>query len=332
MDTRSNRRAFIAATGAIGTKALAGCLGSDGDGVIGIGTSEGGANQETTNALQRGLNEYGEVAQISALETPGSAANLRLFDEGESDGGVSSVMDYRAAQNEEGEFAEDTLDNLPQQVFNQIEIVMNFWTREETDIDSVSDIAEQDAVVWAGNPGTGIRNTTSAAWESLGFWNDWEVSDLDIGDAPGALEEGRIDVTLGYAANGSPPPFFDEMMSRVELRHVEMDVEVDEYQDADGVAYIEQTEIPDEDGDLGDNENQIEDAWVQANHLFLGEHVDEQAVYEICEISHENNDFIREASDSYPDHTDIGRMTNNFMDDVPIHPGAEEFYQENGLM
>ena len=72
------------------------------------------------------------------------------------------------------------------------------------------------------------------------------------------------------------------------------------------------------------------DSWALAAQWAFGPEISADAVYEICRLAFEHDDAIRESDPTTLDHT-AESMTETVMEDVEVHPGAADFFEEQGV-
>ncbi|WP_331232410.1 TAXI family TRAP transporter solute-binding subunit [Natronorarus salvus] len=308
----------------------------DGDGfVIRVGTaSSGSATFAHAQATQAAIENHGntDIVQYSTQETAGMEANLYIHDEDQVDAVSSFNIQVIEARDGEGGFEEDPVDpdNLPYQGWLANVANLHWIAREDTDIETMDDF--EGHRIWPIQPGFGTRAVTEDLLRSAGMWDDLDIVNMGTGDIAGALEEGNVDAMATYGTNAEVlPGWVTEVDTRADMRDVSMndefrqaieDFEGVEYDQYDQFGWEQDLQVRDEDG------IEYYEAPVQ---FFFGPHVPSDAVYEVARVVHEHIDDIRDADPGHYDHSDVENMVSYTLDDYPVHPGAAEFYQDEGI-
>lgn len=324
-----DRRQFIQSVGgAAALTSLAGCLGGGGTTQLSIGGGGSSASSfQILQAIQAVLAEQSESVSVSVQATGGDPQNIRTFDQGEIDGYSAGEYIMASALNESPPFEESPVDSFPQQGFG-IQSINIYWVAiDGTGIETTDDLIGRD--VWAFPPAWGFRALLEDILTQQGTWSDIEpnVVDVGLGDVASAIEEGTIEALPAYTTNFSIlPSWAVEVDSRAELHLVEQtDSYIEAVQNTSGTSHVE-IDLNGWEQDLGAD---TADTWSQAYQLYFGGGVDAAAVKEIMETCHEHSDAIRESQRGYLDQSNIENMTFPVNDQLPVHPGAAEFYKEN---
>ena len=344
-----DRRKLLTGIGGAGIVGLAGCLGGDEPDENGAGGdddagddsddptdlvvasgSEGSIGHSSATALQAMLSSESDILRLTAQTSGGQAANLRLYDEGQVDMSGFDNYNYVHAITSEGAFADQPVENIQYQAMTIATIHIYMVARADTDIETYSDLAGRD--VWPLGPGFGTRAPTQAFFEEIGLWDEMEVSNMDAGDVPGALEEGRLDAIGAYGSNFQTlPGWLQEVDARTDLKLIRMD---DEYVETlQGMASIGHESIEaygwDQDIQADEQPDGMIDSWLFQMQFGLGTHVPEELGYELVKLTHEHNESVRNNYGSFPDYDENPDFaTSALIDEYPVHPGAAEYYQE----
>jgi len=355
------RRDFLA-TAAVGSVVgLAGCVGgggggsdssgdngddSGGDGGDGSSGGDGGAESEVasvelasgtqgTNAYDSGLGilraveEHSDTLELTITEGGGYVNQAYLFDSGEINAVALNNNTIVQAREGTGPFADRAVDIVPAQAHWFQSSHIYFLAREGSGVESLADIDGHS--VYPLQPGWGARELTETILEESGIADRAEYVNLDIGDMPGALAEGRVDVTAITAANMIQlGGWVQEMDVRNDLYVVETtDSYAQAIEDHPGARHIVMEPYGWEQ-DVTGVTNEI-DTIVNDAQMFFGDEVSSQAVRELTRIAYEHQDTIKEAANHYPEMDNPEELTKAVLGDHPVHEGAAEYYKDQGI-
>lgn len=344
---RRTRRNFFKLTGAAGVFGLAGCLGgtsdgggggSDGGGSGGNGggkqaefamTGAGSFSLGTAQAMQRALRQESEKVNLNVTEVPGNPVSIQQYDQGKLKSYSTENFTIVSALNGNDPFQEKR-DVAPQGFVNLL--FHYYWMAVDgSGLETTDDLIEQDVNVWPFPPAWGSRRVQEVIHQNAGIWDDIKdnVVNLNAGDVPGAIEEGRIQAFYGQGATYQGLPGWAK---EIDARH---DVHVLETSDTllEGVEKtdaINQEEIEPYGWEQDVGADTLT-AWNNGVQFCFSEDVSDEVVYEIARISHEHPDVLREAMPQYMDHSDPESMVENLLPDIPVHPGAADFMEEKGV-
>lgn len=335
----TTRRSFVKATTGAAIVGTAGCIGMRGGGggggnnvdgatTVTMGTASSGSSTfAMSQALQRAYYEYGDVGQITTQTTAGMRANPRLYDDGSINGYSTSTQVFNSARNNEGNFQDDQVDDLPYQGFNVSITHLTPFALEGTGIQTTDDMIGR--TVWPLPSGFGTRAAVEDVLKYVGMWDQIEIVELEAGSIAGALEEGRVDVIFGYGWEDVMPGWLVEAGTRANLHAVKP---VGQYRrkakEFPSTGWDKNVEIVGFDQDVGMD---AVSAFSLPTHFWFSPNIANEVIYEICKVSHERNDMIQEADRGYPDHSNAENMLTELLSDYPVHPGAVEFYKEVGV-
>lgn len=311
---------------------MAGCLGDEEETNVDLAHGpSGGVSTDGLIALQRAVDRESEEVNLRLQENSGDPPSIHQFTDGENEGYVAGLDTVLRAADGLEPFEDEPIENIPLQAFTIAALNLYWIAREGSEVDTFDDIVNEDVNFFMLPSGWGTRRMLEEMMENAGVWSDMEdrVVNLELSEVPGAIEEGRVDAVLVYGANWlSIPGWVTEIDARADVSAVETSDSLKEAFNSYETATYEEIEAAGWSQDLG--ADLVPSAPVPYN-LFIGDEVSDDAVYEICRISHEKVDVIREAFESYPDHTDVTNMTFAISDALDIHPGAIDFYEDNGI-
>lgn len=348
----TTRRRFLQVTGGAGVVTLAGCLGDDeveedplddedvgddddaedADYHIRWGTSTGGT-MDVGLAVEAGVSEVSDTLAYDTIESPGYIGTTYRLNDDEFDGGIVDTNTLNNAQLGMGDFDMDPVDKLPWQGFLAFPYSIYVMAREDTDIYTFDDLA--GATVYPAEPGFSTRATTLQLWEEdpiADIYDEMEIVDMDVADAPGAMGEGAIDAAIAYGTPGiGNTGWVVEYDARTDVRYVEhTDALVEAIEGFDGVGMSEFDDGPGEfawDQDVGADEFVTWD--LNITYVFHPDTPD-GAAYELTRIAAEENDVIRESDERFTP-TNAEELLQGALPNYPFHPGAAEYYQDEGV-
>jgi TRAP transporter TAXI family solute receptor len=333
---RISRRAVLKNVAAAGVVGAAGCLGSDDSHSIDIaGTSSGSASQAAAQALARGASEHSEEVSIGVQETSGWTANLYEFDGGNFSTISVDNNSLTAAAQGNDPFDEDPVDDMPMQGFIFTSLEMHWVAMENSGIESTADLREGGYTIYPIEPGFGTRLLTETILREDGIWDANDINNEDTDDIPGAVEEDRVDALVLYGANGVELAGWSaevDIRSGGRLYAIETDDQFEQtIEDIEGAAltniepYGYEQDITEE---LGIDEIT---SWALQGQWAFGPDIHPDAVYETARIAHEHHDTMRESDPTTLDYDDAEVLAEAVIDEIPIHPGMVEFYQEHDV-
>lgn len=361
MKKMSTKRVFPAVTMAVGLALIAGCGGGGGEesgngggeeeaggnDASGEGGLDGGDDGEANNegeegdthinlatASETGLyyplgatlanfwsNEVDGVASSSQASN-GSVQNMIYMAQGEADAGfvMGNILQdaYEGENGFEGEQYEDV--RILAGIYpNYNHVVM----REGAGIESIGDIEGESFAPGATGSGTEI-----ASQHILGAYDlTFDDINANFGDFPEATDLMRNNQVAGANINGGlPTSAVSEMLSTANGELMSIDDEqrqemLDEYD-----FYIDET-IP-----AGTYEGQEEDVHTTAmqNFLVVDASMSDEVAYDITKAMWDNIEDLHSSHETFQQFE-----VENFEEgsgDIPFHPGAEQYYEEEGLL
>ena len=349
------RRRFLQAAGGVSVVGLAGCIGDDvdpdddpldddDDGIdtgdeddvdaeydVSIGTSSGGT-MDVGLAFEAAVSQESDLVNYATVESPGYVGSTYRLNEDAFDGAIIDTNTMNKAQEHLDMFEEDPVDQLPWQGFLAFPYSIYLMAREDTDIETFDDLA--GASVYPAEPGFSTRATTLEVWEqepTRDVYEEMDIVDMDVSDAPGAMEEGQIDAAIAYGTPGvGNTGFVVEYDSRIDVRYVEhTDALVESIQGFGGAGFSEYDDAVNDfnwSQDIGTDEIVTWD--LNVTFAFHPETPDE-AVHELTRIAAEHGETVRESEQRFTP-ASAEDCVAPALEDYPFHPGAAEYYQDAG--
>lgn len=262
--------------------------------------------------------------RCSVESTGGSVFNANTIKAGELDlGVVQSDVGYNA-YNGEGQFKDAGKFDKLRSVFSIHPEPFTILSRKEANVKSVDDIKGTRFNV--GNPGSGTRSSMNQLLDAKG----WTISDFALAselrpDEHGAaLCDGKIDgfiYGVGHPSANIQDPATTCGAQLVPIAGPEIDALVAKY------PYYAKATIPG--GLYPGNPNDVETYGVTATFVSSAD-VPEETVYTVVKAVFENLDDFKKLHPAFG-HLKAEDMVKNGLS-APLHPGAEKYFKEKGLL
>jgi TRAP transporter TAXI family solute receptor len=296
------------------------------------GSPSGTYTQTAGQALARAANEESDFVSISVQESSGWGAHPYVFESGELSAFGIDNNTLSEAMNDQGQFSEDPVSELPMQGFYYTNLDIYWVAVEGSDITSTADIADGGHNIHPIQPGFGSRNLAEKVIKNAGMWEQNEIVNIDATDVAGAIEEGRIDALCVYGNNGKSLAGWIE---EVDVRH-EGDIyaiEVDEtfqqaIEDTNG-ASLKEMEPYGWNQDITSVTDTVQ-SWVLYGQWAFGPSVPAEVTYELARVANEHHDVVLEADQTAVDNSNVDNMTQAVIPDLAVHPGIADYWEENG--
>ncbi|SOD99147.1 TAXI family TRAP transporter solute-binding subunit [Blastococcus haudaquaticus] len=338
---RKSRPTALLALASATLLALAGCGEAGGGGGGGGGSAEGGgpgcaepagggrlsiATGNTTGVyyilgggMANLLTENVEGTEATAEATNASAENIRLVCAGDSDIGFTLADTAADAVNGAGGFEGE--DQSVQALARIYDNYTQVFVRADAGIDSIADMAGK--AVSTGSPNSGTENIALRLLEV----NDLAASDIEqlrlgLPESVQGMKDGSIDALVW--SGGLPTGGITDLVTSMggDVKMLPLDEELPKMQDTFGEAYTEGT-IP------ADTYGLPEDVATIAvpNLLVVSDAMPEDVAEEVTRALFENLDALAQV---HPEAENISAETATDTGDVPMHPGAQAYFDAEG--
>lgn len=297
--------------------------GAEGDFVTELTFGTGGAagtyyplGSEYANIIEDNV----EGISVNAIETGASVENLGQIFQEQMQLGLTQNDTAIAAVNGEGDFEGAQVDNVGWmgKLYPEAAHVI---TLEGNGVESVEDL--QGKRVAVGPPGSGTRAVSDAILSAHGIEEgDYEAFEEEFGDAQGLLQDGNLDASIFVI--GTPSGALNELAATNEVKLVSIEDSM-----AEQIAGESNFETYTLNADIYDFlEEDVTTLSVFAALVGSTTQVSPDHGYEITKAVYENADQI-----TLPQ-GDIISVEEALVGqgDVPLHPGAEQYFQEQGLL
>lgn len=349
-----NRRSALQILGASGVISTAGCIGGnstadngsnsngsngnksdDGSGsnggsgqssqyTMGAG-SDGSSTWSTGQALQQTVRNNANAIRITAQQTGGTQANLRLYSKGGAQIIGTSNYLYDLAKQEEGSYNNNPIQKFPHQAWSYGITHTYTLARKETNIETYEDL--KGSAVWPLWSGSSITLPYKKLLKEVGIWDEMNIRNMSPSDVAGALESGRLDAVAVYGVSFQGlSGWATQVDTRSSLKLVKMNKKIQKR--ADDVLPTGTTQIEPY-GWKNQNFNQNKTAAIPMDfRIFYGTDVSKDDAYKITKIVHENGQSLSKQVSILQDVSKTENLTQGTLSDYPIHPGVAKYLKE----
>lgn len=272
-------------------------------------------------ALAQHYAENIDNVRATAQVTKASAENMNLLQAGRAEVAFSladTVEDAWNGREEAGFNAKlDKLRGISRLYNNYVHIIAN----PESGINSIEDLKGKRISVGAARSGTELNARAIFKAAGLDYRDFSKVEYLSFGESVELMKNRQIDATLQSAGLGVAS--IRDLASAVKIKVIPITKEV--VANVDSKAYVEDI-IP-----ANTYDGQTEDVPTAAipNYLISHSDVSDELAYELTKVMYEKLDNLKNAHNAISA-MDIKNAVTGMP--VPIHPGAEKYYKEQGII
>lgn len=297
--------------------------GSEGDFVTSLTFGTGGAagtyyplGTEYANIFEDNI----DGVTVNAIETGASVENLGQMFQEEMQLGLTQNDTAISAIAGTGDFDGISVDNVGW-IGKLYPEAAHIITMADSGFESVSDLAGKRIAV--GPPGSGTRAVADAILAAYGIEEgDYEPFEEEFGDAQGLLQDGNIDASIFVI--GTPSSALNELAATndVKLLSVEDDLAAQITDESDFETYTLAA------GTYDFLEEDVTTVSVFAALVASTTQVSPDLGYELTKVLYENSGDI-----TLPQ-GDLITLEEALVGqgDVPLHSGAEKYFEEQGLL
>ena len=261
--------------------------------------------------------------KCTAPSTGGSIANINAIKAGDMEMGVAQSDWQYHAYNGSSQFEGDKFEDI-RAIFSVHPEPFNVIARADSGIESFDDLKGKRVNV--GNPGSGQLATMEVVMGAKGWtMDDFALaSQLKPAEQAAALGDNKVDAII-YTV-GNPNGSIQEATTTVDAKLVPVSgPEIDKLVE-DNPFYAKAT-VPG--GMYNGNADDVETFGVRATFVTSAS-VDEELVYEVVKSVFENFDRFKKLHPAFETLTKEEMVSSGLS--APLHPGAERYYKEAGLM
>ncbi len=291
---------------------------------IALAAAGSGSGAYTSGAtIANIINREQDVLELSTMVTAGFGENHILVQDGSAQMGMMMEMDIYDAYFGIGNYEEEHT-NL-RRVTTFLMGVGHIIVREGSGIDTLADIRGKSINV--GVPAQFSRTIVDTLMEAIeiDYATDLDKYELDTSEAFDALRDGRIDGTFNQGTIGQGN--IVELATTSSVKFISIpEADFNKFNELAGGLLL-RAGFP-----AGTYPTQDEDVltWAAGASIVAHKDVDEAVVYEFTKQFWENIDVLKEESAAF---AGLNVEQHAFTDsDVPLHPGAERYYREIGIL
>ena len=273
------------------------------------------------SSLATVLNPVLTLTEINVASTGASKANVQMVTSGEAMMSIlqSDVLAY--AHGGTDVFANDGADTNTLWVAGLYNETVQITARG-----GITDVAElKGKTVCVGDAGSGTEFNARQVLEAYNLsFEDINVVNAGFGDAAEMLKQGQIDAAFTVA--GAPTPAITELAaSGMDFSMVSLTPEAVEYLTTT-YPFLVQEDLPS--GTYQGVDTNTTCVAVKAV-LAASKDMSTEAVYELTKAMFDNLDTLQGSHDKFKVVSAEAASNNG---DVPMHPGAEQYYKEAGVI
>lgn len=288
-------------------------------GITGVYYPTGGAISRVINQKRK---EYGIRCTVES--TGGSVFNVNSVMSGDLDFGIVQSDRQYQAWNGKAEWKEKGPQKDLRAIFSIHPESITLVAAEDSGIKTIKDLKGKRVNI--GNPGSGQRQNSIDALTAAGidYEKDLHVEQVKAAEAPGLLQDGRIDAffyTVGHPSGAIKEATAGRRKVRI-IPIVDIEMLIAKY------PYYAPATIPITFYPGAVNKEDIPSFGVKATFVTSAK-VPDEVVYAITKEVFENLESFKKLHPAY------GGLTKEKMLQglsAPLHPGAIKYYKEAGLM
>lgn len=338
VDRSVSRRRYIQAGAAGAAVTLAGCLGGDDDddnGVADNGEDETtdlvmSIHEEGTGAFAQAqataavVNDHTDEIRLDAQPSSSIRENIGRLSRDEAD--IAFLGDWELANLIEGNEPYEELDVTPHQLYTTLNNAWILITNDE-DVETFADLDGNS--IAAGTEGEAVDQIVRRLADHYDV--DPDFPDVAFADKPGAMSEGIADTVATTFGNFVIHyPWVEQIMAAEDTYVVEWPDGGDALVEDDLIQEVTWTpeNMPDFDRVPDGDYISFGIGFLMSAH----EDVPEEAISAYLNTMWDNVDSLIEADSAFEFHENLEFWPEVFVDEAPVHPAAETFYEENGIM
>lgn len=317
--TKPRKTCLTAAVLLLSGLLLSGC-GGEGGRILPIASgSSSGAYYLQITPIAALWEQLDFIASCSVQATTGAMENNVLLCTGQAEAGLIDAFSYFAAADGTEPYTERYTGISA--IAAGAPSMMTIAVRADSDILSVSDLAGH--AISVGAAGSGAEFETRFILEALGLeYADFSRVDM-VGIGPGftAFQDGKVDAVISLMGAGNSSLM--EAMTNVDIRLLPLSQE-------EVGAVTEQCRFAVEDVIPGGSYSGLEQDILTVSvpcMLAVRDDTPEEEVYAMTQVIYENLDGLKNSNANFSQWSFGPGCAGN----VPLHPGAEQYYLEHGI-
>lgn len=264
-----------------------------------------------------------ENLEVTAEVTRGVVENVRLMASGQSEMGFSYGSTAYMMQRGLAEFKGHQYDGL-RAVANIHDGAMNFVALERSDIKTLDDLVNKKVSI--GTVGSGSAAVAEEFLRAVDLYDEIQIQNLSFDDSASALRDGHIDAFI--VGGTTPVPSIIELEASHKLTFIPIEGEIRDQFLEDHPYHVPYT-IP------ADGYTSLDEPVETIGYTVIwvaNEDVPEWVIYEMLNVmlSNEGMEYLINVQKAFQEMSPGLDRFNNIQ--LPLHPGAEKYYKEKGLI
>lgn len=280
--------------------------------------STGGTFYPIGTAMSKIVSENAESIKLTNQASAGGAENVTLLKNEEVEFALLSGDTAEQAYEGKGDYDEPGNFSAVLGMYSE---PLSIVTLEKTDVNNLTDIKGKKVAI--GAPGSGSELKTRDMLDILGIdESDFDLQTISFADGVDGLKNGSTDVVMGWS--GVPLPSVMDLSNTHDIKLIpltseEIEKVSSEYQ------WLKEITIP---ADIYKGVDYDTLGLAVKTQMVARNDVNEDDVYNVVKSIYENLDELHNAHNSAKEIT----LESATEDIVSLHPGAEKYFKEEGLI
>lgn len=320
---------------------LGGCIGDDNnddggsnpdDGsteFLWLSSTEATGAYQATSALAQVINQNQEKYQINAPPGGAGPQGMMRMAQGEADFAYTNIEVAYEQDNQMGNW-ESAPDVDFRQMLRFYDIHFNIAAPVDSDIQSIEDLTGKRLSLGTTD-GTGMQILPPLIDIAIDI-DEVELTPMNFSELGDALNAGQIDAALAILLNTTYPSYTEQVFAQVDARYLDWPASIrDEVANSPTLSgsYYTPEELDDQDnGFQGRDEVWFLDSIF---HMYTLAERPQEVVYDLMSIMWENREELAGYHSLTEPWADADFISDKFHEDIGVHPGAEQFFEENDI-
>lgn len=301
----------------------------DAEEILWLSSTESTGAYQATSGLASVLNQQQEQYEINAPPGGAGPQGMVRMAQGEADFAYTNTAVAYEQDNQEGDW-ENFPDTDLRQMWHFYDIHFNIAAPADSDIKSAADLPG-NRLSLGSTDGTAMQIMPPVLEKGITV-DDVEIAPISWDQLGDALNSGRVDAVVALLTNSEFPSYTEQIFAQNDARYLDWPESIRTGVDEDSTYNGQYYSVEDLDGeDAGfDGREQV---WFQDSvyHMYTTADRDEDVVYDLMSMMWEHVDEIGDyhALNAYWSDEDF--ISQKFHEDIGLHPGAERFFEEQGI-
>ncbi len=287
------------------------------------GADSSGTMYAAAVAIASAFSNHIDGVKCTGTTSSGSNENAKKVAAGQIQLGMCTGDAALNCYNGVGKFAEDGKKENLRYIGCVYASTMNWIVLKSSDYKYLHDLAGKGAAIGTGPAASSTETVALLTLEAAGV-TDYKSTACSLADAANGVTDGVY--VAGAAFAGAPVPAHLTAATTKDCSWLSLDDKEIEWLMKKNAAYVKATIEP---GTYGDSQTEaIQTVGVKAGVICSAE-MDEELAYKLAKCLYENAAELIKGNKFFYDLNDLSFLVDYT---VPLHPGAERFYKEVGLI